>query len=234
MFLQFIVPYFTANFPDFTAKQYYVLPKSGYLYMGECIVIQHNSEKLAQHFVDQKWVSADDYEWCVYVIEKKMYHYGYIFVLLMISYLIGSFCNTIVFLSVFCGLRRRIGGWHAPTPFICMCLSVLIILSVSLILEPAIVKFLPSELVFKYNILAVTITFIMEPLYPPCIHFEKKEIVANNKKKNTILLFVIIEDVIFVCFNQREFLSCSLLGILFTLILVLAEKIKQKGEEDEG
>lgn len=94
MFLQFIVPYFTANFPDFTAKQYYVLPKSGYLYMGECIVIQHNSEKLAQHFVDQKWVSADDYEWCVYVIEKKMYHYGYIFVLLMISYLIGSFCNT--------------------------------------------------------------------------------------------------------------------------------------------
>lgn len=101
-------------------------------------------------------------------------------------------------------------------------------------MEPTIVKFLPSELVFKYNILAVTITFIMEPLYPPCIHFEKKEIVANNKKKNTILLFVIIEDVIFVCFNQREFLLCSLLGILFTLILVLAEKIKQKGEEDEG
>ena len=226
-------PLFHCKFSGFYRKTVLCITQKWLPLYGGCIVIQHNSEKLARHFVNQKWISADDYEWCVYMIEKKIYHYGYIFVLLMISCLIGSFCNTIVFLSVFCGLRRRIGGWHAPTPFICMCLSVLIILSVSLILEPTIVKFLPLELVFKYNILAVTITFMMEPFYPPCIHFEKKEIVANNKKKNTILLFVIIEDVIFVCFNQREFLSGSLLGILFTLILVLAEKIKQKGEEDE-
>ena len=63
---------------------------------------------------------------------------------------------------------------------------------------------------------------------PPQLHFEQEIISSNRKKKNFTLVCITIIQVISVQLGFPQVLIFSFNGILVSILLIVAEKIKQK------
>lgn len=84
---------------------------------------------------------------------------------------------------------------------------------------------LPTRLAYTFHHLTVG---LHDTLYPPQLHFEQEIISSNRKKKNFTLVCITIIQVISVQLGFPQVLIFSFNGILVSILLIVAEKIKQK------
>ena len=86
-----------------------------------------------------------------------------------------------------------------------------------------------SLTMWTLDILLILAAFRTNPIYPPQLHFEQEiHILQTGKKRNFTLVCITIIQVISVQLGFPQVLIFSFNGILVSILLIVAEKIKQK------
>lgn len=135
-----------------------------------------------------------------------------------------------LFLIIFCSIRRHIGGWHASSPWKCLTLSSVMLLLITVFLEPSVER-LPPIITLTLNAVLFADILRCSPLYPQCVHFGENEKNANNQKKKVVIYIIWFFNIIFC--ECPIVLSCTFWSVLSTVVLLQIENIKRKEFYDE-
>lgn len=124
-------------------------------------------------------------------------------------------------------VRGRIGGWHAPYAWLCILLTTVETLTVLYIVAPVLMGINPF-FIWVLNLLLLLIALRTDPIYPPQLHFDQEVVSANRRKKNLILVCILLIQIASFGLGIERILVFSFNGILVSMLLVFAEKFKQK------
>ena len=94
------------------------------------------SKKITHFFIQLNFIDESSEVWCQYVVEKKVMQALFLIITFIVAFLYNQIFETLIFCVVFCSIRERMGGWHAPYPWLCLVLSGLIISLVAGVLVP--------------------------------------------------------------------------------------------------
>lgn len=179
-------------------------------------------------FLQNGWIKEIDYEWCLYVVEKKLSQGCFLICILVCSLISGQFANVLIFAFTLYFLRSRLGGWHAPYNWLCITMSTFITLLMSFKLGPILLNVSPSFM-WSINCLLMIVAFLLKPIYPEQLHFGETIIKENNIKKNFLLIYILFAQIFFFLFGVNQVLVFSFLGVLVSVLLVFIEQLKQYG-----
>lgn len=190
-------------------------------------MIHAASQRIAHYCVKQSWVKKEDVAWCSYAIEKKLLTALFFFWLTLCAFVCGKYIEMGAFTLVFFFLRRRIGGWHAERAWSCQILSVVLVLSNVFAVGPLLITHMPMVGLFLADIVVFVWALILKPIYPPQVHFGTPEKQANNKKKNQLLVAVLLIQIIAGLLQKNIVIVYSGLGVLTGIISVYIEQANQ-------
>lgn len=77
------------------------------------------AQKIANYCIICGFISADDFEWCTYGIEKRITSFITGFILALIGTVLFGIERTFSFVFPFHFLRKRTSGYHATTYISC-------------------------------------------------------------------------------------------------------------------
>lgn len=187
---------------------------------------------IAEACISRGWIEARKKSWCAYAVEKKLISLCFFLLMIPFAVALDVLLQAAVFSCVFYLLRRRYGGWHAPYAWLCQVISIALVLAVTLLVGPAIMQ-LPSLVVWGADAIVVAVAIIQPPVYPPQLHFDQKIKLANTKKKNLVLLVVLVLQLGFGIFVKDVFVY-SFLAVLAGVISVYIEIFQQRIYRKKG
>ncbi len=187
---------------------------------------------IAEACISRGWIESQDKLWCAYAVEKKLISLCFFLLMIPFAVFLDVLLQAAVFAGVFYLLRRRFGGWHAPYAWLCQVISIALVLAATLFVGPAIMQ-LPSFAVWGMDAIVMAVAVIQPPVYPPQLHFDQEIKRANTKKKNFVLLIVLVLQFglgIFV----KDVLVYSFLAVLAGVISVYIEIVQQRIYRKKG
>ena len=168
---------------------------------------------------------------CCYKLEQLIGSGVFVVILLLISMAAKAYLEVFSFAIAASVFRRHMGGWHAPSPWLCQIMSTLFVLLAVFLIGP-IIEAADSRAVIFLSAAALTlVTFLIDPVFPPQMHMTKAEIFANRKLKNTYLLLLLLVQLISYLFFDLRIAIYTALGLALTLITISLEKIKNKRKD---
>jgi accessory gene regulator protein AgrB len=182
--------------------------------------------KTANACLNRQWISADQFDWCAYAVEKRINYLAMALIIVFIAILTGKIIEIVAFVVSVTALRRRIGGWHAKRTWSCQFLSVIVLLLVISVIGPNIER-LDLRIVIAFDTIILLACCITKPIYPPQLYFSDDIIKANNRKKHGILFLMIIIQILSFIVQGPLVMIYSTLGILTSLIALFAQKCTQ-------
>lgn len=180
---------------------------------------------IADISVTRNWIRPQERSWCAYAIELKLISMLFFLILFPATIFLNVVWEALIFSMVFIVLRSRLGGWHAPYAWLCQVISVGLVLFTTILVGPAVLE-LPHELLWITDIFLLIFVFFQKPIYQLQVYFDIKIQIANNKKKNAILVVVFILQIIVSRFFY-PFLVYSMLAVLADLLSVYIEMFHQ-------
>lgn len=159
-------------------------------------MIKKFSKYLSDYFIKIGIVERKNKSWCQYVIEKKAIRLIFGMATLIFSLYIKKTLEIALFLIIFCSIRKHIGGWHASSPWKCLTLSSVMLLLITVFLEPSVER-LPPIITLILNAVLFADILRCSPLYPQCVHFGENEKNANNQKKKVVIYTILFFNIIF-------------------------------------
>ena len=190
-------------------------------------MIHKLSYDLTNWFYQRKWIERQNYEWCLYVVEKKLLQICFFFIVSFYCSISEQYLNTLIFISTFYFLRRRIGGWHALYPWQCILSTTAITFTVLYVVGPALTN-INHFFLWTLDVLLIISALLIEPIYPPHLHFNQDILCANCRRKNLFVLFIFFAQIVFFHLGMVQILIFSFNGVLISILLVFAEKLKCK------
>lgn len=187
---------------------------------------------IAEACISRGWIKAQKKSWCAYAVEKKLISLCFFLLMIPFAVILDVLPQAAVFACVFYLLRRRYGGWHAPYAWLCQVISITLVLATTLLVGPAMMKF-PSLVIWGMDAIVMTIAIKQAPVYQPLLHFDQEIKRANTKKKNFLLIIVLVLQLgvgIFV----KDVLVYSLLAVLAGVISVYIEILRQRIYRKKG
>ena len=180
-------------------------------------MIKKFSKYLSDYFIKIGIVERKNKSWCQYVIEKKTIRLIFGMTALIFSLYIKRPLVTVLFLIIFCSIRRHIGGWHASSPWKCLTLSSVMLLLITVFLEPFVER-VPPIITLILNAVLFANLLHCSPLYPQYVHFGENEKNANNQKKKVVVYIIWFFNMIFC--ECPIVLSCTFWSVLSTVVLL--------------
>lgn len=208
----------------FTQSRFYVIALHQVRNM-----IHNAAARLARASCERSWIDEENYEWCIYALEKRISLLLYIAVVLLWADISGLLIETLSFLLPFYLIRRRIGGYHAKSAGACFTLSVLLVVFVSLSVGE-ITAYLPQIILIFVDATVVITGLLMKPIYPPQAHFTSAEQRANNLRKNILLYIILLMQGISLCIDDLRIFTGSFCSVLFAVFTVIIQITKNKKE----
>lgn len=173
----------------------------------------------SRNIIDQQYVPHLQYK-AEIVLRSSLFS----LFLILIAFLLQKPLEVFTYSLTIYLVRRRMGGWHAPKPWICQLLSVGIVLLMTLLVGSLFTK-IPRNIFFFPCLALDILSFFLSPAYPSQLHLTVQEEKANNKRKNAVLAFVaLIQILAFLSWDYRIVIY-TFLGLATTVITVLLEKI---------
>ena len=183
------------------------------------------SIKIANKCISRNWITAERKQWCVYALETKIQAALLFCLIFMIAAFAGMLYQSIIYSCILYLLRKRFGGWHAPTAWLCQVISVAIVLAVVFFIAPKIMKLSLIKL-WILKVVAFLFALLLKPVYPQKAHFSNGVIYANQRRKN-ILLFLVLTVQTCTFKRYSEILVYCMLAIYTGIISVLIEYTQQ-------
>lgn len=191
-------------------------------------MVQQIAASITRYSISRNWIDASQREWCQYAMEKQFGQllFGCMSLLLMIC--TQTWLPMISFISVCYLFRARMGGWHAKHIWSCQLLSMGTVIVAVFVLGP-IIEQINCHLLFCIDALIILATLIMPPIYPIEAHFSQSVKKANVKRKNQMLVCLLILQFISLLASGTEFILYSLIGLVFTDFSVFLQYFKLQG-----
>lgn len=178
-------------------------------------------ELISSFLVNNEYITIDKYEWCCYVLEKRLVKLISFLAIFVIGIKMNMLLDTIIFITSFCFLRKYANGYHAKTFETCLVYSLMIVILA--------IKYITPVLLIYPQISMIIFLFLMLS-YLSHIRFIDKKVYENKLFIRNVLITSIL--VIICKIINRKQIACTLLSsMLFTLITI---KIKYKcGDKNE-
>lgn len=190
-------------------------------------MIANLSNRIAMFLVGHELVDPQYLPLLRYNIDSVLRTSFFALIVFLISAALHIWVEALSFTAASFLLRRRMGGWHAPTPWLCQAISVASVLIAALVVGP-LLETLPERVIYPLSMLLDLFAFVLRPAYPPQLHFNDKESRANSNRKNLLVgLLALIQLVSFLWLDFRIVIYSSL-GLAVTVCSVLLEKIIQR------
>lgn len=190
-------------------------------------MIHNVAAKIAKASCERAWIGEDDFEWCVYALEKRISILLYMTVVLLWIVVSGRLVDTLSFLLPFYLMRRRIGGCHVNSAGVCFTLSVLLVILASIFASKAAV-YLPQNILIFADAAAFFTGLLVKPSYPPQAHFTQDERLANKCRKNILLCMILAAQCISLCIHDVRIFTCSFCGVSLAVVTAIIQTSKNK------
>lgn len=151
----------------------------------------HPAQKIASFFVAKKLIPAQDYEWAVYGLQRRLLAAVFYPILFLIGLLVSDVYSTVLFFVVFTSLRHRVGGHHAGSAIRCLINSSLIVLC-GLFLYPQITAGWPVVGHSLVGMIACLVIGLAGPCNDPHIAMTPAELDRNRKRMMWELLVLAV------------------------------------------
>lgn len=174
--------------------------------------------RIVAFFFQKGYIQSGECEWCVYALVSRVSMFISISFMIFLGMLFAQPLHIICFLLGILPLRRRLGGYHAKTPFACVCLSVVVML-LSIFCVNLAVYFHFEWVLHILLVLSSIAVLLSKPYGHRSMHLTRKELVRNKAKVKTILMVELL-IIISLCF----FFSQNA-GALFCEIGIIAAAI---------
>ncbi len=196
-------------------------------------MIRREAERLTEICCKRNWIDEDARAWCVYALEKWIGLSLFFTAVLVWMLLSRRYVETVAFLGPFYLIRRRMGGCHAKSTYACFFISLGLLVFVSRFLGDWLML-LPLRLLLMLDSTVTAILLVLSPAYPPQVNFGEAEKKANNKRKNILLIAVLLVQLGSVCIVDICFLSHSFCGLTLSASTVIIQKtILKRSAQDE-
>lgn len=143
--------------------------------------------------------------------------------LFLVSAIFRAYAEAFSFAITAYFFRRRIGGWHAPWPWLCQIMSIGLVILTLVCLGPLLER-LSENTMYALSVALNVFAFFFRPAYPPQLHFTAEEIQANIRRKNHLLLILTIVQLVAFIWLDFRIVIYTFLGLAATLTSVLLEK----------
>lgn len=187
-------------------------------------MVQTLATRLAEYAVAHQWIEASYRKWCSYAIEKWLGKLIFAALFIAVSILTNSLLRMLPFIFTFLLLRRRQGGWHANHFWSCQIISIGMVLFVEVMLGPAIEQ-IQNEILMISGVLLIVCTFALRPAYPTSAHFSDAEKHANLKRRNQLLIGILILACLAYAFSWFHQIAYIFLGLAIADVSVLLAHI---------
>ena len=180
------------------------------------------ASNLTDYLITRQYVSAKKRAWCIYFIQKKLLNIISIIMFWIISIHNRLFIETLLFASAFLLLRKRTGGLHMNSPYLCIFFSSLLIYyipyGIPLLIQRE--RIIPLILIISFYIIQK-----FAPLNHPDIHMTEKECVANNRAaiKCFFILLSIFTQLLVV--KKKIWSYYIVLGIICDVVFIILGKV---------
>lgn len=176
--------------------------------------------RIATYSVDQGWIDDNDLEICCYSFERRLLAGLFLLTQLCIYAPLGKLPEAFIFISVVLPFRRRMGGIHANSAWLCQILSTVSVLISVLILGP-LVRQLPPLIIIAGDTVLIICGFFLVPSYPPQVHFTQQDIDGNIQRIHFMLAALILAQVVSIQWFDMLYIVYSSIGLLFVIITVI-------------
>lgn len=182
--------------------------------------MQKIAQELAICCVQKGIIEAEDTEWFIYGIEKRLTTLVTSLFFLSLATFLTDFYIAISFLGSFLFLRTRINGYHAKNYYSCFLASIL---SEAVFLR-IILPFITIKVAWVLNVLSILLISLFAPINSPNIHMTQQELTQSKKYAYIRLLILIV--LLFTCRRNVSLLLGLTLGNLMAALFVVIEIIK--------
>lgn len=187
-----------------------------YLAQRRILMVKKCAKCISSFCVSKNLIDSSKYEWCCYVVEKKLVKIISFIFLLVVGYKMNILHDLVIFTASFCYIRKYADGFHAKTFLQCLTYSISIILLAIKYVSP----FIEKHIVIRY-ILLVLLFYIF---YVEATFFDRK--FNNLFIRNTITVSFVV---IFCEFMHNIHCSCLVISsMIFTMITILLKQYNER------
>lgn len=189
----------------------------------------HPAQKIASFFVAKKLIPAQDYEWAVYGLQRRLLAAVFYPILFLIGLLVSDVYSTVLFFVVFTSLRHRVGGHHAGSAIRCLINSSLIVLC-GLFLYPQITAGWPVVGHSLVGMIACLVIGLAGPCNDPHIAMTPAELYRNRKRMMWELLVLAVAFSVLPLLPWGVWLSkTAAAAVTLAASMLIAGKIQNGG-----
>lgn len=183
------------------------------------------AESLTEHFLKHDLIEERQIPFCCYKLEQLIGSVVFFLILLLISIATKSYLEAFSFAVSASVFRRHMGGWHAPSAWLCQIMSTLLVLFIILLIGPMIEAIDKPAVIFALSVALTLVSLCIHPAFPPQMHMTETETHANQKLKNLCLLILLLVQLISYLFLDFRIVIYTALGLAVTLFTVSLEQI---------
>ena len=190
------------------------------------------AEKITLYLVQNNYIESSKQKWCVYFLQKKMLTACSSIMFLIIGFFNNHLFETILFVWSFTSLRKRTGGFHLKSAFLCLIMSSLIVL-----LLPQFLSYI--YLLNKYTVVLLLtvccfVICVYSPVNHPNIHFNNEEMQKNKQYAIKTLFFIISGIIVLTVVKQLSLANSIVLAVLYDAVFIIIAKITGQEVKNNG
>ena len=189
-------------------------------------------DKIMDFIIHNKKIDDEEAEIVRYGLEVAVLKITFFAAALVVSLLMNSFWQFIIFISLFSLLRSYAGGYHAQTRIRCFVQSMLLIIVAIMIIN---ISQKNTYIIVPLSVVALAASIIIWRIAPvdsknKRLDFDEKAIM--RRKTRITLMVEIIIGIASYFFNFKT-ISCAVtLSIIASCVLLLAEYFKMEQVKD--
>lgn len=189
-------------------------------------------DKIMDFIIHNRKIDDNEAEIVRYGLEMAVLKITFFAAALVVSLLMNSFWQFIIFISLFSLLRSYAGGYHAQTRIRCFVQSMLLIVSAIIIIN---ITQKSTCIIVPLSVVALAASIIIWRIAPvdsknKRLDFDEKA-VMRRKTRITLMVEIII-GIASYFFNFKT-ISCAVtLSIIASCVLLLAEYFKMEQVKD--
>lgn len=183
--------------------------------------------QIAAYSANRGWIDNVECAICCYAFERRLMQVVFLLVQVLIYAPTGKIPEAFIYITVVFLFRRRIGGIHANSAWLCQVISTAVVLISVFFLGPLVEK-LPPKSICVFDTLLILGLFFIKPSYPIQVHFSPHDIEGNIRRKNILLILLIIAQALTAEWFGMLFITYSSLGLLLVILAVLIGNICER------
>lgn len=183
---------------------------------------------ITSFFIERGLLDEERRPWYVYALESKLGQGSTVLFTLAAGWLLGRPLQPLLVLLAAMFLRRRAGGWHAPTAWLCQIVSVGLA-----VLGSFAAAWCAGHRPWLWMGALLTISglaiWLLAPAEHPNLPLTPAELAANRRLARQRLALAAIAAVLLqTLFSFRPEGLCAAAGVLLAAVGVLAQTIQQE------